>query len=97
MSCNDTYRALGRRGCPRLLATVPVGRVVHTRRALPAVLHVNFFLDTSASSVKAAGTSASGRPVVRSAGADASRAAGLIRPLSDRAAFSPDPCSGLFA
>ena len=31
--------------CLRLLASVPVGRVVYTRRALPAVDLVNFVLD----------------------------------------------------
>ncbi|MEU0221969.1 pyridoxamine 5'-phosphate oxidase family protein [Streptomyces sp. NPDC006265] len=33
----------------RLLAKVPVGRVVYTRQALPAVLPVNFSLDADAS------------------------------------------------
>lgn len=42
---NDGFRELGRRECLRLMATVPVGRIVYTRRALPAVLPVNFSLD----------------------------------------------------
>ncbi|CAM5575734.1 pyridoxamine 5'-phosphate oxidase family protein [Streptomyces aurantiogriseus] len=42
---NDGFRELGRQECLRLLAKVPVGRVVHTRKALPAVLPVNFCLD----------------------------------------------------
>ena len=42
---NDGFRELGRSECLRLLATVPVGRVVHTRQALPAVVPVNFRLD----------------------------------------------------
>ncbi|UFR06741.1 pyridoxamine 5'-phosphate oxidase family protein [Streptomyces sp. Go40/10] len=42
---NDGFRELGREECLRLLATAPVGRVVHTRNALPAVLPVNFCLD----------------------------------------------------
>ncbi|WP_406864101.1 pyridoxamine 5'-phosphate oxidase family protein [Streptomyces sp. HUAS MG47] len=46
---NDAFRALERHECLRLLATVPVGRVVYTRQALPAVLPVNFCLDTDAS------------------------------------------------
>lgn len=46
---NDTFRALDRQGCLRLLAKVPVGRVVYTRQALPAVLPINFSLDTDAS------------------------------------------------
>ncbi|MFF0224012.1 pyridoxamine 5'-phosphate oxidase family protein [Streptomyces sp. NPDC004629] len=46
---NDGFRALDRQECLRLLAKVPVGRVVYTRRALPAVLPVNFSLDTDSS------------------------------------------------
>ncbi|WP_320780593.1 pyridoxamine 5'-phosphate oxidase family protein [Streptomyces sp. CRN 30] len=46
MSQNDVFGALDRQECLRLLAEVPVGRVVYTRQALPAVLPVNFALDT---------------------------------------------------
>ncbi|MFJ7336799.1 pyridoxamine 5'-phosphate oxidase family protein [Streptomyces sp. NPDC101110] len=46
---NDAFRALDRQECMRLLAKVPVGRVVYTRQALPAVLPVNFSLDADAS------------------------------------------------
>ncbi|MEU6682343.1 pyridoxamine 5'-phosphate oxidase family protein [Streptomyces sp. NPDC046832] len=46
---NDAFRALDRQECLRLLAKVPVGRVVYTRQALPAVLPVNFSLDADAS------------------------------------------------
>lgn len=42
---NDGFRELNREECLRLLAKVPVGRIVHTRHALPAVLPVNFCLD----------------------------------------------------
>ncbi|MER6567839.1 pyridoxamine 5'-phosphate oxidase family protein [Streptomyces sp. NPDC001093] len=42
---NDGFREFGRGECLRLLATAPVGRIVHTRKALPAVLPVNFRLD----------------------------------------------------
>lgn len=42
---NDGFLELGRQECLRRLAKVPVGRVVYTRRALPAVLPVNFGLD----------------------------------------------------
>ncbi|MFD7406829.1 pyridoxamine 5'-phosphate oxidase family protein [Streptomyces sp. NPDC059866] len=42
---NDGFRELGREECLRLMAKVPVGRIVFTRRALPAVLPVNFSLD----------------------------------------------------
>ncbi|MET7480403.1 pyridoxamine 5'-phosphate oxidase family protein [Streptomyces sp. NPDC005648] len=43
---NDGFRELERQECLRLLAKAPVGRIVHTRQALPAVLPVNFGLDT---------------------------------------------------
>lgn len=46
---NDAFGALDRQECLRLLAKVPVGRVVYTRQALPAVLPVNFSLDVDAS------------------------------------------------
>ncbi|MFC7911771.1 pyridoxamine 5'-phosphate oxidase family protein [Streptomyces nigra] len=46
---NDAFRALDRQEGLRLLAKVPVGRVVYTRHALPAVLPINFSLDTDAS------------------------------------------------
>ncbi|KAB1149745.1 pyridoxamine 5'-phosphate oxidase family protein [Streptomyces luteolifulvus] len=49
MSQNNAFRALDRQECLRLLAKVPVGRVVYTRQALPAVLPVNFSLDMDAS------------------------------------------------
>lgn len=42
---NDGFRDLGCHECLRLLATVPIGRVVYTRQALPAVVPVNFGLD----------------------------------------------------
>lgn len=45
MHPHDGFRELERHECLRLLATVPVGRIVHTRQALPAVLLVNFRLD----------------------------------------------------
>ncbi|MEV6290764.1 pyridoxamine 5'-phosphate oxidase family protein [Streptomyces sp. NPDC051896] len=51
MSHNDGFRALDRQECLRLLAKVPVGRVVYTRQALPAVLPVNFSVDTDSSVV----------------------------------------------
>ncbi|MGC0400482.1 nitroimidazol reductase NimA-like FMN-containing flavoprotein (pyridoxamine 5'-phosphate oxidase superfamily) [Streptomyces sp. SAI-126] len=43
---NDGFRELGRQECLRLMAEAPVGRIVFTRRALPAVLPVNFTLDS---------------------------------------------------
>ncbi|WP_367319972.1 pyridoxamine 5'-phosphate oxidase family protein [Streptomyces sp. HUAS ZL42] len=46
---NDAFRALDRQECLRLLTKVPVGRVVYTRQALPAVLPINFSLDSDAS------------------------------------------------
>lgn len=45
MNPNDGFRELPRQECLRLLAKVPLGRIVYTRRALPAVLPVNFVLD----------------------------------------------------
>lgn len=45
MYSNDGFRELERHECLRRLAKVPVGRIVHTRQALPAVLPVNFSLD----------------------------------------------------
>ncbi|MFJ6835576.1 pyridoxamine 5'-phosphate oxidase family protein [Streptomyces sp. NPDC091209] len=49
MSQDDVFHELDRQECLRLLAKVPVGRVVYTRQALPAVLPVNFCLDTDSS------------------------------------------------
>ncbi|MFL1897826.1 pyridoxamine 5'-phosphate oxidase family protein [Streptomyces tauricus] len=46
MYANDGFRELDRQECLRLLAEASVGRIVHTRRALPAVLPMNFSLDT---------------------------------------------------
>ncbi|GGW54884.1 DNA-binding protein [Streptomyces lucensis JCM 4490] len=46
---SDGFHTLDRPECLRLLAKVPVGRVVYTRQALPAVLPVNFSLDTDSS------------------------------------------------
>ncbi|MDW4910732.1 pyridoxamine 5'-phosphate oxidase family protein [Streptomyces sp. ADMS] len=45
MDANDGFRELDRQECLHILAEVPVGRIVYTRRALPAVLPVNFCLD----------------------------------------------------
>ena len=45
MYANDGFYELDRQECLRLLARVPVGRIVYTRQALPAVLPVNFCLD----------------------------------------------------
>ncbi|MFF7452291.1 MULTISPECIES: pyridoxamine 5'-phosphate oxidase family protein [unclassified Streptomyces] len=46
---DDAFRRLDRQECLRLLAKVPLGRVVYTRQALPAVLPINFSLGTDAS------------------------------------------------
>ncbi|MCX4767962.1 pyridoxamine 5'-phosphate oxidase family protein [Streptomyces sp. NBC_01275] len=45
MDANDGFRELDRQECLRRLARAPVGRIVYTRQALPAVLPVNFGLD----------------------------------------------------
>jgi nitroimidazol reductase NimA-like FMN-containing flavoprotein (pyridoxamine 5'-phosphate oxidase superfamily) len=42
---HDGFRELDRQECLRLLALAPIGRIVYTYRALPAVLPVNFSLD----------------------------------------------------
>ncbi|MCW7945072.1 pyridoxamine 5'-phosphate oxidase [Streptomyces hygroscopicus] len=42
---NDGFRELERHECLRLMTKVPVGRVIHTRHALPAVLPLTFRLD----------------------------------------------------
>ncbi|MFI2435867.1 pyridoxamine 5'-phosphate oxidase family protein [Streptomyces sp. NPDC018693] len=42
---NDGFRELRPQECLRLLERAPIGRIVHTRHALPAVLPVNFRLD----------------------------------------------------
>ncbi|MGW4275199.1 pyridoxamine 5'-phosphate oxidase family protein [Streptomyces seoulensis] len=45
MDGEEGARVLERHECLSLLATTPVGRVVHTRHALPAVLLVDFVVD----------------------------------------------------
>ncbi|MFF3885893.1 pyridoxamine 5'-phosphate oxidase family protein [Streptomyces sp. NPDC001914] len=45
MNPDDGFRELGRQECLDRLGGAPIGRVVHTRDALPAVLPVNFRLD----------------------------------------------------
>ncbi|WP_327714361.1 pyridoxamine 5'-phosphate oxidase family protein [Streptomyces sp. NBC_00490] len=45
---NDGFRELDRHECLSLLARPRIGRIVHTREALPAVLPVNFGLDDGA-------------------------------------------------
>ena len=44
-SDGSALQQLSRDECLRLMASVPVGRVIYTRRALPAVELVNFALD----------------------------------------------------
>ncbi|MGC9498617.1 pyridoxamine 5'-phosphate oxidase family protein [Streptomyces sp. WG7] len=44
---NDGFRELNRQESLSRLATAVVGRIVHTREALPAVLPVNFLLEES--------------------------------------------------
>ncbi|MGW5114219.1 pyridoxamine 5'-phosphate oxidase family protein [Streptomyces noursei] len=45
MHGNDGLHQLNQRECLRLLTLVPIGRVVYTHEALPAVLPVTFSLD----------------------------------------------------
>ncbi|MEU6657685.1 pyridoxamine 5'-phosphate oxidase family protein [Streptomyces sp. NPDC046821] len=47
----DGVRELDRRECLRLLGTARVGRIIHTRHALPAVLPVAFCLDADSAVV----------------------------------------------
>jgi hypothetical protein len=51
MNPDDGFRELGRQECLDRLGDAPVGRVVHTRDALPAVLPVNFCLDAESAVV----------------------------------------------
>jgi uncharacterized protein len=44
-SDDSAVRQLSRAECLRLMASVPVGRIIYTRQALPAVELVNFALD----------------------------------------------------
>ena len=44
-SDGSALQRLSRDGCLTLMASVPVGRIIYTRRALPAVELVNFTLD----------------------------------------------------
>jgi len=44
-SDGSALQQLSRDECLRLMASVPVGRIIYTRRALPAVELVNFALD----------------------------------------------------
>lgn len=46
MNPNDDFHELDRQECLRLLEGAPIGRIVHTRHALPAVLPINFCLDS---------------------------------------------------
>ncbi|WP_051723136.1 pyridoxamine 5'-phosphate oxidase family protein [Streptomyces albus] len=46
MHRDNGFHALDRQECLRRLATVPIGRIVYTSEALPAVLPVNFALDS---------------------------------------------------
>ncbi|MEV2216129.1 pyridoxamine 5'-phosphate oxidase family protein [Streptomyces sp. NPDC050997] len=46
MYANDGFRELDRQECGRRLVQVPMGRIVYTRQALPAVLPVTFCLDS---------------------------------------------------
>ncbi|WP_327730983.1 pyridoxamine 5'-phosphate oxidase family protein [Streptomyces sp. NBC_00487] len=51
MNPHDGFRELDRQWCLCLLARASVGRVVHTRHALPAVLPVHFSLDANSAVV----------------------------------------------
>jgi nitroimidazol reductase NimA-like FMN-containing flavoprotein (pyridoxamine 5'-phosphate oxidase superfamily) len=58
--------ALSREQCLRLMATAPVGRVIYTRQAMPAVELVNFTVDTGDIVIR---TAASGKLIAAISGA----------------------------
>ncbi|MES5824828.1 pyridoxamine 5'-phosphate oxidase family protein [Streptomyces sp. RG80] len=60
---NDGFRELGRPECLRRLARVSLGRIVHTHKALPAVLPVNFALDGEAVVVRTSAASELARAI----------------------------------
>ncbi|MER6221285.1 pyridoxamine 5'-phosphate oxidase family protein [Streptomyces sp900105755] len=98
MPGNDGFRPLDRQECLRLLAKVPVGRVVYTEQALPAVLPVNFSLDADASVLLC---TAAGSDLVRAIGGvvvafeadefDAENRSGWSVVVTGRAAVVSDP------
>ncbi|MGW1616490.1 pyridoxamine 5'-phosphate oxidase family protein [Streptomyces sp. NPDC002285] len=95
---HDGFRELGRRECLRLLATVPVARIVHTRHAPPAVLPVNFCLDQdSAVVLRTAADSELTRAIegavvaVEADHVDAAAHAGWSVVVTGRAAVVTDP------
>lgn len=95
---NDGFRALGRQEALRLMATVPVGRIVYTRRAMPAVLPVNFALDDDgAVLLRTAADSALARAIDRAVVAfetddvDPARQAGWSVVVTGPAAVVRDP------
>jgi uncharacterized protein len=45
-SNGSALKQLSREECLRLMASVPIGRIIYTRQALPAVELVNFTLDS---------------------------------------------------
>lgn len=67
MNPHDGFRELDRQWCLCLLARASVGRVVHTRHALPAVLPVHFSLDANSAVVlrTAADSSSAARSTAR--------------------------------
>ena len=52
-SDGSALKQLSRDECLKLMASVPVGRVIYTRRALPAVGLINFALDQGDSVIRA--------------------------------------------
>ncbi|MET8247651.1 pyridoxamine 5'-phosphate oxidase family protein [Streptomyces sp. NPDC005202] len=95
---NDGFRELDRQECLRLLAKVPVGRIVHTRQALPAVLPVNFCLDgDGAVLLRTSAASELARAVAGSVVAfeadevDAARSSGWSVVVTGRATVVTDP------
>ncbi|GLY80364.1 pyridoxamine 5'-phosphate oxidase family protein [Actinoallomurus iriomotensis] len=98
----DGGGCLGRRQCLTLLATVPIGRIVHTDRALPAVTPVTFVLDGDVVTVHAEPTlgAAIGGSIVafQADDVDPRTMTGWSVTVIGRALFTggpiPRPCSG---
>ena len=70
---------LSRDECMRLMGSVPVGRIVYTRQALPAVELVNFTLDDGDIIIR---TDAGGKLAAATRGAVVAFEADSVRPCS---------------
>ncbi|GAA4497121.1 pyridoxamine 5'-phosphate oxidase family protein [Actinoallomurus oryzae] len=102
MSSTAGGGTFSREQCLALLATVPIGRIVHTDRALPAVTPVTFALDGDVVTVHAEATlgAAIGGSIVafQADDVDPHTMVGWSVTVIGRAVFTggpvPRPCSG---